>query len=162
MKFPLPMTALACAMLSTSALASLTLERTTSLTDSLGGSLSITTNGTVEIPGTNTTSQATLTNFHPHDDAELVASGSVTRTRERSDDVVTSTFNGNLSLTGTDKDGKAINDTLVLDDLQIVRDGDGPSFTGSIVLNGTTIDASQMPDATKHLLHRVLRFFYVD
>jgi hypothetical protein len=162
MKFSLPLTALACAMLSTSALADLTLERTTSLSDSFGGSLSITTSGTVEIPGANTTSQATLTNFHPHDDQELVANGSVTRSHERTDGTSTSIYNGTLTLTGTDKDGNPVNDSLTLQGLQVVRDGDGPMFSGTIVLNGSTIDASQMDDGTKHLLHRVLRFFAFD
>jgi hypothetical protein len=153
---------LACALLSSSAFAALTLERTTSLSDSVGGSLNITTSGSVEIPGANTTSLATLTNFHPHDNQDLVANGSVTRTRERSDEVATSTYDGNLSLTGTDAKGVAINDTLILQSVQVVRDGDGAVFSGTIVLNGKTIDASQMPDDTKHLLHRVLRFFAFD
>lgn len=162
MKISRPMTALACALLSSSALAALTLERTTSLSDSLGGSLNIATSGTLEIPGADTTSQATLTNFHPHDNQDLVANGSVTRMRTRSAEVVTSTYNGNLSLSGTDSKGKAINDSLVLQNLQVVREGEGPAFTGTIVLNGTNIDAAQMPDDVKHLLHRVLRFFYFD
>ncbi len=162
MKISQPMTALACALLSSSALAALTLERTTSLSDSLGGSLSISSSGTVEIPGTDSSSQATLTNFHPHDNQDLVANGSITRTRTRSDDVASSTYNGNLTLIGTDAKGNAVNDTLVLQNLQVVREGEGPTFTGTIVLNGTTVDAAQMTDAVKHLLHRVLRFFYFD
>jgi hypothetical protein len=156
------MAAAVCAVLSTSALAALTLERTTSLSDSIGGSLSITTNGSVEMPGSNITSQATLTNFHPHDNQDLVANGSVTRTRTRDAEVVTSTYSGNLSLTGTDSKGNAVNDTLVLQNLQVVREDEGPSFTGTIVRNGTIIDAAQMPDEVKHVLHRVLRFFYYD
>ena len=154
--------ALVCAVLSTSALAALTLEKSTSLTDSFGGSLSIVTNGTVEIPGVNTTSQATLTNFHPHDDQNLVANGSVTRTHERSNEVVTNTYNGNLTLAGTDKNGKAVNDSLSLQNLQVVRDGDGPTFSGTVVVNGTSYDAAQLPEAVKQLLHRVLRVFAFD
>ncbi len=162
MKISRPMTALACVLLSSSAFAALTLERTTSLNDSLGGSLSISTHGTVEIPGADITSQATLTNFHPHDNQDLVANGSITRTRMRSNDVATSTFNGNLSLAGTNSKGKPINDTLALQNLQVVHDGEASTFTGTIVLNGTTIDTAQMPDDVKHLLHHVLRFFYFD
>jgi hypothetical protein len=162
MKISQPMTALACALLSSSALAALTLECTTSLSDSLGGSLSISTSGTVEIPGTDTSSQATLTNFHPHDNNDLVANGNITRTRTRSDEVATSIYNGSLSLVGTDAKGNAVNDTITLQNLQVVREGEGPSFTGTIVLNGTSVDATQMSDEIKHLLHRVLRFFYFD
>jgi hypothetical protein len=162
MKISLPITALACALLSSSAFAALTLERMTSLSDSLGGSLSISTHGTVEIPGADTTTQATLTNFHPHDNQDLVANGSITRTRTRSAEAATSTYNGNLGLVGTDGKGKPLNDTLALQNLQVVREGEGAVFTGTIVLNGTTIDAAQMPEDVKHLLHRVLRFFYFD
>ena len=121
MKISRPMTALACVLLSTSALAALTLQRTTSLNDSLGGSLNISTTGTLEIPGADTTSQATLANFHPHDNQDLAANGSITRTRTRSSDVATSTFNGNLSLAGTNSKGKPINDTLALRNLQVVH-----------------------------------------
>jgi hypothetical protein len=162
MRISLPITGLAFALLSSSALAVLTLERTTSLSDSLGGSLNISTNGTVEIPGADITSQATLTNFHPHDNQDLVASGAITRTRTRSDEVAISTYNGNLSLIGTDSKGKSVNDTIALQNLQVVREGESPTFTGTIVLNGSTINAAQMPDDVKHLLHRVLRFFYFD
>jgi len=153
---------IACALLSSGAFAALTLDRTTSLSDSLGGTLKIATNGTVEIPGADITSQATLTNFHPRDNQELTANGSITRTRERSDETSTNTYNGSLTLTGTGKNGAAVNDTLVLQNLQVVRDGDGPAFSGTIVFNGKTIDAAQMTDETKHLLHRVLRFFAFD
>jgi hypothetical protein len=162
MKFSRPIAALVCALLSSSALAALTLQRTTNLSDSLGGSLSITTSGTIEIPGTNTASQAALINFHPHDDQNLVVNGSVTRTHERSNEVATSIYSGSLTLTGTNKNGNAINDTLQLQNLQVVRDGDGPAFSGTIVFNGKSIDAAQMPDDAKHLLHRVLRFFSFD
>jgi len=124
--------------------------------------LTITTSGTIEIPGADTTSQATLSNFHPRDNQDLVASGNVTRTHERVNDTVTNTYNGSVTLAGMDKDGKPVSNSLVLQDLQVVRDGDGPALSGTIVLNGTSIDAAQMPDAVKHLLHRVLRMFEFD
>jgi hypothetical protein len=162
MKLSRPLVALACALLSSSALAALSLQRTTSLSDSLGGSLSIATTGSIEIPGANTQSLATLNNFHPHDDQNLVVNGSIKRTHERSNEVATSTYNGSLSLSGTNKNGNAISDTLELQNLQVVRDGDGPAFSGTIVFNGKSIDAAQMPDDAKHLLHRVLRFFSFD
>jgi len=155
-------TALACALSSTGAFAALTLQRTTSLSDSQGGTLTITTSGAIEIPGADTTSQATLSNFHPHDNQDLAASGNVTRAHERVNETVTNTYNGSVTLAGTDKDGKPVSNSLALQNLQVVRDGDGPAFSGTIVLNGTSIDAAQMPDAVKHLLHRVLRMFEFD
>jgi len=159
MKTLLAMTALACAMLSDGAFAALSLQRTATLGDSAGGTLSISTSGTIEIPGADTTSQVTLTNFHPHDNTSVVVSGSLTRTHERSNETVTNVYNGSVTLTGTDKDGKPLNDSLTLQNLQVVRDGDGPVFSGTIVFNGSSIDATKIPDAVKHLLHRVLRLF---
>jgi len=153
------MAALACALLSTSALAALNLQRTTTLSDSSGGSISISTSGTIDVPGTDTTSQVALTNFHPHDNATAVVNGSLTRTHERSNESVSNVYNGSVTLTGTDKDGKPVNDSLTLQNLEIVRSDDGPVFSGTIVLNGHSIEAAQMPDAVKHLLHRVLRLF---
>lgn len=158
----LTMSALACALLSSGADAALALQRTTTLSDSQGGTLTISTAGSIEIPGADTSSQATLTNFHPRDNQDVVASGNLTRAHERSNETVTNTYNGSVTLSGTDKDGKPISDSLTLQNLQLVRDGDGPAFSGTIVVNGTSIDAAQMPDAVKHLLHRVLRMFEFD
>ena len=162
MKRLLMIAVLACAMSSGSAFAALTLQRTTTLSDSLGGTLTAATSGTIESPGADTTTHVTLTNFHPHDGQNLVASGNLTRTHERSNETVTNTYSGSVALTGTDKDGKPVDDNVVLQNLQVVRDSDGPAFSGTIVLNGTSIDAAQMPDAVKHLLHRVLRVFDFD
>jgi len=159
MKRWLIIAALACALSSTGAFAALNLQRSTTLTDSFGGTLSAATTGTVEIPGADTSTQVTLTNFHPHDTQSLVANGSLTRTHERSNETVTNTYNGSATLAGTDKEGKPVSDTVSLQDLQAVRDGDGPAFSGTIVLNGISIDAAHMPDAAKKLLHRVLRVF---
>ena len=162
MKRLLMIAALACAICSGSAFAALTLQRTTTLSDSLGGTLTAATSGTIEIPGADTTTHVTLTNFHPHDGQNLVASGNLTRTHERSNETVTNTYSGSVALTGTDKDGKPVDENVTLQNVQVVRDGDGPAFSGTIVLNGTSIDAAQMPDAVKHLLHRVLRVFDFD
>jgi len=154
--------AFAALSLSGSAFAALTLDRSTTITDSLGGKLAITTSGTLEIPGAENTSQLALVNFHPHDKATLAANGTLTRAHERSNDTVTNTYNGSVTLAGVDKDGKAVNDTLVLQNLRVVRDGNGPAFSGTVVLNGTSVDAAHLPDAAKHLLRSVLRVFEFD
>src|SRR3954462_8844732 len=97
--------ALAAFSLSSSAFAALTLERSTTVTDSLGGKLAISTSGSVEVPGADTTTQVALLNFHPHDKQNLSANGSLTRTHERSNETVTNTYNGSVTLSGTDKEG---------------------------------------------------------
>jgi len=154
--------ALAAASLSGSAFAALTLDRTTTVTDSLGGKLAVTTSGSIELPGADTSSQLALVNFHPHDKANLSVNGSLARTHERSNETVTNTYNGSVTLSGTDKDGKPVNDTLALQNVQVVRDGNGPVFSGTVVLNGTSVDAAHLPDAAKHLLRSVLRVFEFD
>jgi hypothetical protein len=159
MKRWLIIAALACALSSTGAVAALNLQRTTTISDSFGGTLNAATSGTIEIPGADTSTQVTLTNFHPHDTQNLVANGSLTRTHERSNETVTNTYNGSATLAGTDKQGKPLNDTVSLQNLQAVRDGDGPAFSGTIVLNGKSIDAAHMPEEVKRLLQRVLRVF---
>jgi hypothetical protein len=162
MNFARSLAMLVCAVLSTNALASLTLSRSTNVTDSLGGSLTIVTNGTVEAPGADTTSQATLSQFHPHDDATLVVNGTITRAHERSNESVINTYDGSLTVTGTDKAGKTVDDSLTLQHVQVIHEAEGFTVSGTIVRNGKTIDAAQMPEAVKHVLHRVLRLFAFD
>lgn len=151
--------AVACALSSVSAMAALSLQRSTTVSDSAGGTMTIVTSGSIEIPGADTTSQVTLTNFHPHDTQSAVANGNIARTHERSNETTSNSYSGSVTLSGTDKDGKPLNESLILQNLQVVRDADGATFSGTIVLNGSSIDAAQMPDAVKHLLHRVLRLF---
>lgn len=162
MRISLLAAALACAVLCTDAFAAINLQRSTNLNDSLGGTLSVATTGSIELPGADTSSTLTLTNFHPHDNADLVANGSLTRTHTRANETVTNTYNGSASLVGTDKDGKAVNDTLALDNVEVVRHGDGPAFSGSIVFNGKTYDAAHLDEQGKHALRRVLRLFDFD
>ena len=145
-----------------SASAALTLERTSTVTDSLGGKLAITTSGTLEIPGAETTSQVALVDFHPHDKATLTVNGTLTRTHERSNETVTNTYNGSITLAGVDKDGKPVNDTLALQDVQVVRHGEGPELSGTVVFNGNSVDAAHLTDGAKHRLHSVLRVFEFD
>jgi len=115
------MAAIAALALSGTASAALTLDRSSTVTDSFGGKLAITTSGTLENPGADTTSQLVLVNFHPHDTEALAANGTLTRTHERSNETVTNTYNGSVTLSGTDKAGKPIADTLALQNVQIVR-----------------------------------------
>jgi len=154
--------ALAAFSLSSSAFAALTLERSTTVTDSFGGKLAISTNGSIEIPGADTATQVALLNFHPHDKQTLSANGSLARTHERSSETVTNTYNGSVTLSGTDKEGKPVSDTLALQNVQVVRDGSGPVFSGTVVFNGTSIDAAQLPEAAKQRLRSVLRLFEFD
>lgn len=156
------MAALAALALSSSAFAALTLDRSSTITDSLGGKLAITTSGTLEIPGADTTSQLALVNFHPHDSAALTANGTLTRAHQRVNETVTNIYNGSVTLAGVDKDGNPVNDTLLLQDVQVVRSGNGPVFSGSVVLNGNSLDAAHLPEAAKRVLRGVLRVFEFD
>ena len=161
MRISLLAATLACVALCTDALAAINLQRNTNLSDSLGGTLSVATTGSIELPGADTSSTLTLTNFHPHDNAELVANGSLTRTHTRANETVTNTYNGSASLVGTEKDGKAVNDTIALDNVEVVRH-DGTAFSGTFVLNGKTYDAAHLDEQGKHALRRLLRLFDFD
>jgi len=162
MRFSLGLAVFIGVALSASASAALNLQRSVTITDSYGGTFAATTAGSIEIPGADTSSQATLTNFHPHDKQTLTINGSVARTHERANETVTDVYNGSVTLTGTDDAGKAIDDTLVLQDLQVLRDHHGPTYSGTIVFNGTSVNAAQMPEALKHRLREVLRALAIE
>jgi hypothetical protein len=157
-----------CLLATTVASAEISVNRTTNLTDDASGSASLATTGNFDEPGAALSTQAQFTNFHPGEKDKVSVTGSVTRALVRTPDTTsekidqTATYNGTLQILGTDASSNSTTTTLELQNVVVTRDGDGPEYSGTIVLNGTTIDASQMPDQAKHLVRRVLRLFRFD
>ncbi len=141
------------------AAAALDLQKSVLLSDAFGGSLAIETSGTVDIPGAETTGVAVFTAFHPGTEARSV-DGEVTRNRQRNAEEVVSVYNGELTFSGPGDDGTGQIVTIAFDNLQVTRAGNGPEFSGTVILNGEVIDATEMPERVARILGAVLRFFH--
>lgn len=152
---------LMAALMMGNAYAELQLQRETTLRDSFGGVFNAETLGLIDIPGSDLVTEASFMDFHPGGDNKVV-NGVITRSRIRSAEELVTTLNGELVFSGTDADGNSQEISLLLEDLVINRDGMGPELTGTVTVNGETIDASEMPGKVAVILKRVLRFLRYD
>lgn len=135
----------------------LTIESVTSVTDDNGGSLSITSSGSAFSDGGNSDTNVLASSFSPRGEAAL--SGEINRSRSRGAESVTSTYNGEFDIAGSDAEGNPVNINVVLSDLTVVREGEGPVFSGTVTINGNVLDASDLPEPAARIVRRALRLF---
>lgn len=140
------------------ALAAVDVQRDVTLTDDRGGTLMITTQGTLEVGGSQSLTTASFDGFQPNADGRRI-NGEMVRNRYRDIDAVVTSYDGLLESEATDADGNTVINTLLLDGLQVRRDGDGPEFSGTVTWNGESIDAADLPPQAVYVLRRALRFF---
>lgn len=136
------------------------IERATTVNDESGGSLGILTTGEQFADSGNTLSELTANAFSARGNGSI--SGSLTRARSRSVDLLDTVYNGTVSIAGTNADGKPVTIEVSLADLRVLRDGDGPEFTGAVTINGEAFDATALPDRAATLVRRVVRLFAFD
>lgn len=136
------------------------IERATTVNDESGGSLGILTTGEQFADSGNTLSELTANAFSARGNGSI--SGSLTRARSRSVDLLDTVYNGTVSIAGINADGKPVTIEVSLADLRVLRDGDGPEFTGAVTINGEVFDATALPDRAATLVRRVVRLFAFD
>jgi len=136
------------------------IERATTVNDESGGSLGILTTGEQFADSGNTLSELTANAFSALGNGSI--SGSLTRERSRSVDQLDTVYNGTVSIAGINADGKPVTIEVSLADLRVLRDGDGPEFTGAVTINGEVFDATALPDRAATLVRRVVRLFAFD
>jgi len=141
------------------ALAALDIERSVSVTDEAGGTLVMISSGVRDQLGAESTTTATFTDFQPRSEGREI-DGEVIRSRVRTADQLETVYDGALEIfTPATPVGPDRLDTLVFEALRVVRDGDGPVLSGTIVYNGEVLDAAELPRAAARILARTLRFF---
>ena len=151
----MPVLALVGVMTMANAQAAFEVERSVTLRDSFGGELVSSTIGEVRIPGSNTSTVTTLTNFHPRGE-NLVVNGDIERQRLRSADEHSTRFNGSLSVTDS-SNGSAEAMNISFENLQLSYDGFERELTGTVSVNGQNVDAEEMPRAAARVVMQVLR-----
>ena len=153
-----PMMLLALSLFAAPVVAAVDVQRDVTLTDANGGTLVLTTQGRLEVGGSESETVAVFTDFQPDADGRKV-NGEMVRNRYRETDAVVTTFDGSIESEVTDGDGEPVINTLVIEDLQVRRDGEGPEFSGRVTWNGETVDAADLPPRARYVLRRALRFF---
>ncbi|MBY6204289.1 hypothetical protein [Halomonas denitrificans] len=157
-RFSRPMLLAFLLAVAANAQAAVDVQRDVTLTDDAGGTLVITTQGTLEIGGSESLTTAEFDGFQPNADGRTI-NGQMVRSRYRDLDELVTTYDGLLESESTDADGNPVINTLVLENLQVRRDGDGPEFSGQVTWNGETVDAAELPPQAIYILRRALRFF---
>ena len=142
------------------ALAALTIERSVTVTDEAGGTLVMLTSGSKDQIGGESTTIATFTDFQPRSEGREI-DGEVMRSRVRTADQLETVYDGALEIvTPASRGGTERLNTLVFKGLRVVRDGDGPVLSGTVVYNDKMIDAAELPPRAARVLARTLRFFH--
>lgn len=136
--------------------AGLAVEADVVVSDEAGGTLTLVTSASHEIAGSNVLTTAEFDNFRPNPDGRAL-DGEIVRGRVRDVESVESTFDGSLTISGPGDDESA---TLLLQDVTVHRDGQGPEFSGTVVYNDEAFDASDLPARLAIPLRRVLRLFH--
>lgn len=138
----------------------LDIERATTVTDGAGGSLSILTTGEQFADAGNTLSELTANAFSPRGNGSI--DGSLTRQRVRDGESLDTVYDGEVTIAGTNADGKPMSAEVELAGLRVLRDGDGPEFSGTVRINERSFDAAALPEPAAALVRRVVRLYAFD
>lgn len=149
--------ALLASLLLASSAHALQIERMTTVTDDNGGSLIISSSGAAFADGGGGTTDLIASDFSPRGEGQIDAE--LQRQRSRSGDSASTVFNGVATLSNSNDAGEPVSVTVELVDLTVAREGAGPEFSGTVVINGTPMDAANLPERARGLLARVLRLF---
>jgi hypothetical protein len=153
-----PLMLLTLSLFAAPALAAVDVQRDVTMTDANGGTLVLTTQGRLEVGGSESQTTAVFTDFQPDADGRKV-NGEMVRNRYRETDAVVTSFDGLIESEVTGASGEPVVNTLLIENLQVRRDGDGPEFSGQVSWNGETLDAADLPERARYVLRRALRFF---
>ena len=149
---------LALSLFAVPAVAAVDVQRDVTLTDSAGGTLVIATSGTLEIGGSESETVARFADFQPDANGRTV-NGEMVRNRYRDDDALITTYDGLIESETEDAAGDPVIDTLLIENLEVRRAGEGPEFNGQVSWNDETFDAAELPPRALYVLRRALRFF---
>ncbi len=135
----------------------LTVDRVTSVMDDSGGSLSINTQSSSFADSGSSQTDLVATGFSPRGEGSV--SGTIGRTGDRGAESFTAVYNGNVNIATTNAAGETVNIEVGLQDLTVLREGEGPDFSGTVTINGHAFDAGELPENARQLVGRILRLF---
>ncbi len=138
--------------------------RDTTVRDELNGQFRMTAAGVIGEEDGSRLAEGRYTNFHPRNEATNVLDGTVTREAFRDGDMVAVSYDGNLTLTTAATGNGSGNPqsrttTIAFTDLTIERAEEGVTISGSVLVNGQSVDAAALPRPIKAVIVNALRLF---
>ncbi len=135
----------------------LTIDRMTSVMDDTGGSLSISTQSSSFADSGSSQTDLVAKSFSPRGEGSV--SGAIGRAGDRGAESFTAVYNGSVIVATTNAAGDTVNIEVGLQDLTVLREGEGPDYSGTVTINGHAFDAGQLPEHARRLVTRILRLF---
>jgi hypothetical protein len=112
------------------------------------------TTGELDAAGATRSTDATFSNFQPREDGGRV-NGSLRREFSREGRETESVLSGRLTLTPAAGAANSAVRVLEINNLIVVRDGEGPEVSGSVSVDGQAIPAERLPATIRKLLRRL-------
>lgn len=151
--------ALAAMFSATPAWSALNIQREVTISNDAGGTLVMIGSAQRDELGAEGTTTATFTDFAAGADGRVI-NGEVVRHRVATGEQIETVYDGALEiLTPANGDRPERLDTLVFESLTVTRSGTGPVLSGTVIFNGRTVDAAELPRPAVRVLARALRFF---
>jgi hypothetical protein len=139
--------------------AGLSVEADTVVADDFGGTIAFVRSGTHEAAGANVLTTATFDDFQARADGRII-NGDLVKSRVRSVDQVESTYDGELEIAQpASATEPARRDVVIFDAVTITRQGQGPQLGGTVVVNGESFEASELPEPLAAAIRSILRLF---
>jgi hypothetical protein len=132
----------------------ITLNKEITLADGRGGQMVAVTTGELGAAGATRSTDATFSNFQPREDGGRV-NGSLRREFSREGRETESVLSGRLTLTPAAGAANSAVRVLEINNLIVVRDGEGPEVSGSVSVDGQAIPAERLPATIRKLLRRL-------
>lgn len=148
-------TALAALLVFSAASQAITLNKEVTVADGRGGQMVAVTSGEMSATGAARSTDASFSNFQPQAEGGSV-SGTLNREFRRDGRDSESLLNGSLTVTpGANATDPKVLD-IVITDLRVVREGEGPQLSGNVTVNGQNVPAERLPKPLRTLLRRLV------
>jgi hypothetical protein len=133
----------------------ITFNKEVTVADGRGGQMVAVTSGDLSSAGAARSTDASFRNFQPQADGASI-NGALNREFRRDGRDSESVLNGSLTVTpgANAQNPQVLN--IVIADLRVLREGDGPQLSGSITVNGQTVPADRLPKPLRALLRRLV------
>jgi hypothetical protein len=151
--------------------AAYTYQGNATVNDEAGGTISIATQGSADPEAGTQTATATFANFHPKN-GQATVNGTLTRNFARDGELVTVTFDGDLTINrgaapaaSNNGNGNGNNNalpaqvTIQFTGLTVERGEEHHGVSGTITVNGQSVDVGNAPRELRALLLGLFRTF---
>lgn len=150
---------IALLVLASTANAALTFDKSVTVADGQGGQFAAHSTGSLGGETGSRLTESNFTAFHPGADRPATVDGFINRDASHDGDVIDVSYDGNLTLAnlGNDPAGAPRPPiSIQFTDLLVHRSPDGVTLEGTVIVNGTSVDANAVPRLVRGIVVRLI------